>query len=77
MLYSFLVIYFAQYKEYFICLIPFSKFSDVLPASICARATGNLWSICIGVNIFSPFSCDGFKENVLLLTALRVNSWPS
>ena len=32
-----------------------SKFSDVLPA--CARAIGNLWSICLEVNILSssPF----------------------
>ena len=32
-------------------MILFSKFSDVLPAFICARAIGNLWSISLGVNI--------------------------
>ena len=49
-----LVIAFAQYKEYKICLISFSKFSDVLPAFTCASAIGNIWSICLGVNILSP-----------------------
>ena len=33
-----------------------SKFSDVLPA--CARAVGNLWSICLEVNILN--SCSFF-----------------
>ena len=50
-LYTFLVISFARYKEYMICLILFNKFSDVLPAFTCARTIGNLWSICLGVNI--------------------------
>ena len=44
------MISFAQFKEYMICLISFSKFSDVLPAFACARAIGNLGSICLGVN---------------------------
>ena len=55
MLYTDLVISFAQYKEYVICLISFSKFSDVLLAFTCARAIGNVWSICLGVNIFKPY----------------------
>ena len=42
LLYTFLVISFARYKEYMICLISFSKFSDVLPGFTCARAIGNL-----------------------------------
>ena len=42
LLYTFLVISFARYKEYMICLISFSKFLDVLPAFTCARAIGNL-----------------------------------
>ena len=50
-LYTFLVISFARYKEYMICLILFNKFSDVLPAFTCPRTIGNLWSICLGVNI--------------------------
>ena len=37
-----------------ICLISFSKFSDVLPAFTCASAIGNLGSICLGVNILRP-----------------------
>ena len=37
-----------------ICLISFSKFSDVLPAFTCANALGNLRSICLGVKIFRP-----------------------
>ena len=45
LLYTFLVISFAQYREYIICLISFSKFADVLPAFICER------TICI----FEPF----------------------
>ena len=35
-------------------LTGFSKFSDMLYALNFARATGNLWSICLGVNILSP-----------------------
>ena len=42
LLYTFLVISFARYKEYMIRLISFSKLSDVLPAFICANAIGNL-----------------------------------
>ena len=42
LLYTFLVISFCRYKEYIICLISFSKFSDVLPAFSCTRAIGNL-----------------------------------
>ena len=42
LLYTFLVIFFARYKEHIICLISFSKFSDVLPVFTCARAIGNL-----------------------------------
>ena len=37
-----LVISFVRYKEYMICLISISKFSDVLPAFSYAKATGNL-----------------------------------
>ena len=51
LLYTFLVISFAWYKEYIICLISFSKFSDVLPAFTCASAIGNLWSTCLGANV--------------------------
>ena len=36
LLYTFLLIYFARYKEFIICLISFSKFPDVLSAFTCA-----------------------------------------
>ena len=42
LLYTFLVISFARYREYIICLISFSKFSDVLPVFTCAIAIRNL-----------------------------------
>ena len=41
----------AQFKEYMICLISFSKFSDALPAFTRGRAIGYIWIICLGVNI--------------------------
>ena len=50
LLYTFLVIYFAEYKEYMIWWIWFSKFSAALPAFTCAIATGNIWSICLWNN---------------------------
>ena len=53
LLYTFLVISFARYREYIICLISFSKFSDVLPAFTCTSDIGNLWSIYLGINILS------------------------
>ena len=56
LLYLFLVISFSRYKEYVIWRISFYKFSDVLPAFTCANALGNLWSICLGVNIVVPLS---------------------
>ena len=65
LLYNFFVI--PRYKDYTIRLISFSKFSDVLPI-------GNLWNICLGVNVFSSFPYDGFNRNMPLLKALRVNS---
>ena len=54
LLYTFLVVSFARYKEYMICLISLSKFSDVLPAFTCTSAIGNLSSIFLEVNIFYP-----------------------
>ena len=70
-LYTFLLIYFAQYKEHIIFFILFINFSDVL------RAISNLWSICFGVNIFNPFPCVSFIGNIPLLKGLRINSWLS
>ena len=80
----FLVISFDWYKEYMICLILFSKFSDVLLPITWTRAIGNLWSICLGVNILNrvdksegrPSPCAAFVGNIPLFKALRVNSWP-
>ena len=57
LLYTFLVISFARYKEYIICQISFSKFSDVLLAITYAKAIANLWSICLAVNCLSPLPC--------------------
>ena len=51
LLYTFLVIYFSQYKKCIIWRISFSNFSDVLSALTYARGVGSLWSICFGVNI--------------------------
>ena len=51
LLYTFLVISFDWYKEYMICLISLSKFSDVLPVFTCLKAIGNLWMMCLEVNI--------------------------
>ena len=48
-LYHFLVISFAWYKQYMIWRISFNKVSDALPAFTCAGAIGNLWSIYLGV----------------------------
>ena len=70
----FLVISFSRYKEYMVYLISFSNFSNVLPAFVCERAIGNLWSVCLGVNIFNFFSCVSFIGNISLLKALRINS---
>ena len=55
LLHTFLVIPFAPYKEYIVCLVSLSKFSDVLPAFTCASSIHNLWSICLRVSILSPF----------------------
>ena len=84
LLYTFSVICFDWYKESTICLISFNKLSELLPAFTCARATGNLWSICLGVNILS-LEWSGFKmpapldfvKNILLSKASRIFSLPS
>ena len=50
-----------------------SKFSDALPAFSCAKATSNLRSICVEINIFSPFPLLYFPiGNILLSTPLRI-----
>ena len=40
-IYTFLVISFARYKKYIICLISISKFSDLLHVFTCTSAIGN------------------------------------
>ena len=57
LLYTFLVISFARYKEYITCQISFSKFSDVSLAFAYARAIANLWCICLAVNCLTPLPC--------------------
>ena len=71
LLYTFLVIFCARYKEYMIFLISFSKLSDVLTVFTCASAIGNLWGI------LSPSPFVAFIGNISLLKAIRVNSRPT
>ena len=66
-LYTFSVIYFIPYKRYIICLISFSKFSDVLCAFICTSTVGILWNICLELNILKlewskTLSCEAKSE---------------
>ena len=76
LLYTVLVICLDWYKEETICLISFNTLSKLLPVLTCARAIGNLWSICLGANILS-LEWSGFKmpepldliENILLSKA--------
>ena len=60
-MHTFLVISFARYRDYTICLISFSNFSDVLPAFTCASAIGILWSIYLGLNVLY-FASDTIEE---------------
>ena len=47
LLYTFLVNYFARYKEYMVWRISFSQFPDVLAAFNYARAICDLWIVCL------------------------------
>ena len=69
LLYTFLVIFFAWYKECSIWWISFTKSSDKLPALTGARATGNLWSIYLGVHILSYFIY--FSSGIALFIILQ------
>ena len=69
-----------------ICMISFSKFSDVLPAFTCERAIGNIWSICLGVDNWGLELSEILSEkpmpsifigNVFLSKALRTLSLSS
>ena len=76
---TFLVFSFALSKKCIIRPISFSNFSDVLSAFTCARAVGNLWRICLGVNILRckaksevrPVTSIGTKGNISHLKTLR------
>ena len=37
---------------------------------------GNLWTICLGVDILIPSPCLGFNANISLLKAITINSGP-
>ena len=77
--------FFARCNKYMICLTSFSKFSDVLPAFTCARTIGDLWNICLRVNILRLEWSKTLSEkpapsvfigNILLSKALRTLSLP-
>ena len=77
--------FFARCNKYMICLTSFSKFSDVLPAFTCARTIGDLWNICLRVNILrlewsktlsEKPAPSVFIRNILLSKALRTLSLP-
>ena len=55
-LHAFLVISFAWFKGYIIWRILFNKLWDVLSVCSCTSAIGNLWSICLRVNIMFSYS---------------------
>ena len=48
----------------------------VIASFYLCKAIGNIWSICLGVNILSPVPVADFNGNNLLLTALITNSVP-
>ena len=58
-------------------MISFNKLSQLFPGFTCARAVGNLWRNCLGVNILIPVPVDAFNENNPLLKALTTKSLPS
>ena len=50
----------------------------MLTVFTCARAIGNLWNVCLGVNIWSPSHFVVFIGNITFLKALGINyqsSW--
>ena len=67
--YTLLVISFSRYKEHIICLVSFSKSSAVFSAFTCASAVGNLWSICLVVNILSCWSSKTLTSQTLAMQA--------
>ena len=78
--YTFLVISFAWYKEYITFLISLRNFSHVLPAFTCTSAIGNLWNICLGLNILrlewsETLSC--LRSETLAAQARSEKSVPS
>ena len=66
----------AHYNKYTICLISFSKLSDLLPAFPCASVVGNVWSIYLTINILILFLWADFNRNITLLIELSATSAP-
>ena len=76
LLYTFLAVSFAQYKEYIIWRVSLSKFSDVLSACTFGSAIGSLLSVCLGLNI-SRFAQSKFKRSPFpfcCLSKLKISS---
>ena len=65
--YTFLVISFALFKEYMICRISFSSFSNILPVFTCESIISNLWRICFGGSILitSPWNVLYLAEDTI------------
>ena len=57
-----------------ICMISFSKFSDVLSASTYARPIGNLGNICFGVNILIPLPFSSLLKSIIFSAILTICS---
>ena len=57
-----------------ICLISFNEFSKLLPAFTYARAIGNLWIICLQVNILSPVRSFIEVDNILPVLSVSFRS---
>ena len=46
-----------------------NNYLELLPAFTCAKVVGNLWSICLGVNILSPVPCFDLRLTSDLISA--------
>ena len=66
--------FFCSIQKIIICLITFSKFSDVLPAFTGASAIGNLSRICLGVNILSSVRLKNLRSETLVTRVTRAKS---
>ena len=75
MLFTFLLISFGRYKKYMICLILFSKFSDILPAFTYARLIDNFLSIWLGLNILRFEWLETLRLETLVMGARAAKAW--